>query len=144
MTATLLHRPAERTGSRMQVVATWLFVLPLFTEGVAGDVVKAEIIGLAVLAFARIVVSDQVLPQRAVERILMTAGVLTLIGVAYLAFKPWPADVGTANSYDTHALIFAGTLVAVAVFAALFFGEELFDRGSILRGQSPDWSLVAG
>ena len=128
MTAALMTRPAERTGSRMQVAAVWLFMLPLFTEGVAKDVVKAEIVGLAVLAFARIVVSDHVLPQRAIERIFMTAGVLTLIGIAYLAFRPWPSDVGTASSYDTHALIFGGTLVAVAVFAALFFGEELFER----------------
>lgn len=128
MTAALITRPAERTGSRMQVAAVWLFMLPLFTEGVAKDVVKAEIVGLAVLAFARMAVSDHVLPQRAIERIFMTAGVLTLIGIAYLAFRPWPSDVGTANSYDTHALIFGGTLVAVAVFAALFFGEELFER----------------
>ena len=128
MTATLMTRPAERTDSRMQVAAMWLFVLPLFTEGVAKDVVKAEIVGLAVLAFARIVVSDHVLPQRAIERIFMTAGVLTLIGIAYLAFRPWPSDVGTASSYDTHALIFGGTLVAVAVFAVLFFGEELLER----------------
>ena len=128
MIAALMPRPAEGTGSRMQVAAMWLFMLPLFTEGVAKDVVKAEIAGLAMLAFARIVVSDHVLPQRAIERIFMTAGVLTLIGIAYLAFRPWPSDVGTASSYDTHALIFGGTLVAVAVFAVLFFGEELLER----------------
>ena len=128
MTATLMTRPAERTGSRMQVTAVCLFVLPLFSEGAAKDVVKAEIAGLAVLAFVRIVVSDRVLPQHAVERIFMTVGVLTLIGIAYLAFRPWPSDVGTAYSYDTHALIFGGTLVAVAVFAVLFFKEEPFER----------------
>ena len=32
----------------------------------------------------------------------MTAGVLALIGIAYLAFKPWPSDVGTTRSYDTY------------------------------------------
>lgn len=128
MTAALMTRPAERSSSRMQVTAMWLFVLPLLTEGVAKDVVKAEIIGLALLAFARIVFGDHVLPQRAIAQIFMTAGVLTLIGIAYLAFKPWPSDVGTARSYDTHALVFGGTLVAVAVFAALLFEEELFER----------------
>jgi hypothetical protein len=112
----------------MQTAATWLFVFPLFTEGVAKDVVKAEIAGLALLAFARIVVSDRVLPRLAVERIFMTLGVLALIGIAYQAFRPWPSDAGTAHSYDTHALIFGGTVVAVAVFAVLFFEEELFAR----------------
>lgn len=128
MTAALMSRPAERTGSRMQVAAMLLFVLPLFTEGVAKDVVKVEIAGLAVLAFVRIVVSDRVLPQRAVERIFMTAGVLTLIGITYLALRPWPSDAGTAHSYDMHALIFCGTVVAIAVFAVLFFEEDLFER----------------
>jgi len=128
MTVALITRPAERTGSRMQVTAMWLFVLPLFAEGVAKDVVKVEIAGLAVLAFVRIVISDRVLPQRAVERIFMTAGVLGLIGIAYLAFKPWPSDAGTTRSYDTHALIYGGTYVAVAVFAVLFFEEELFEQ----------------
>ena len=128
MTTALMTCPANHTGSRMQVAAVWLFVLPLFTEGVATDVVKAEIAGLAVLAFLRIVVSDRVLPQRAVERIFMTAGVLILIGIAYLAFRPWPPDAGTTYSYDAHELIFGGTLVAVATFAVLFFREELFER----------------
>jgi hypothetical protein len=128
MDATLMTRPAERTGSRMQVVAMCLFVLPLFTEGVVNDVVKAEIASLAVLAFARIVVSDRVPPHCAVERIFTSVGVLTLIGIAYLAFQSWPSGAGTAYSYDTHALVFGGTLVAVAVFAALFFEEELFER----------------
>ena len=66
-------------------------MLPLFTEGVAKNVVKAEIVGLAVLAFAMIVVSDRTSPHRAVERIFMTAGVLALIGITYLAFRPWPS-----------------------------------------------------
>ena len=128
MTVALITRPAERTGARMQVAATWLYVLPLFTDGVANDVFKAEIAGLAVLAFVRIVISDRVLPQRAVERIFMTAGVLTLIGIAYLAFKPWPSDVGTTRSYDTQALIWGANYVAVAVFVVLFFEEELFEQ----------------
>ena len=126
--ADALGEPAERTGSRIQVAAMWLFVLPLFAEGVANDVVKVETAGLAVLAFARIVISDRVLPQRAIERIFMTAGVLGLIGIAYLAFKPWPSDAGTTRSYDTHALIYGVTYVGVAVVAALFFEEELFEQ----------------
>lgn len=128
MTAVPMSRPAERTGSRMQVAAMWLFVMPLFTEGVAEDVVKTEIASLAVLAFVRIVVSDRVLPRGAVERIFMTVGVLTLIGIAYLAFRPWPSAAGTVHSYETHALIFGGTLVTIAVFAVLFFEEDLFER----------------
>jgi hypothetical protein len=128
MTAALMSRPAERTGSRIQVAATLVFVLPLFTEGVAKDVVKAEVASLAVLAFVRIAISNSVLPRRAVERIFMTVGVLALIGIAYLAFRPWPSDAGTAHSYDTHALIFGGTLIAIAVFAVLFFEEELFEQ----------------
>jgi hypothetical protein len=128
MTAAPMTRPAVRTGSRMQVAAMCLFVLPLFTEGVANDVVKVEVASLAVLAFVRIVVPNRVLPQHAVERIFMTVGVLTLIGIAYLAFRPWPSNAGTVRSYNTHALVFGGTLVAVAVFVTLFFEEELFER----------------
>jgi len=128
MTAALMNRPAERTGSRMQVAATWLFVLPLFTDGVVKDVVKAEIVGLAVLAFVRIVISDRLLPQRAVGRIFMTVGVLALIGIAYLAFKGWPSNAGSTRSYDTYALIYGGTYVAVAVYAVLFLREELFEQ----------------
>jgi hypothetical protein len=136
MIAALMSHPAdhprtrrdEHPSSRMQVAAVWLFMLPLFTEGVAKNVVKTEIVGLAALAFARMVVSDRTLPQRAVERIFMTAGVLILIGITYLAFKPWPSNVGTTYSYDSHALIFGGTLIAVATYAVLFFREELFER----------------
>lgn len=43
MTVALITRPAERTSARMQVAATWLYVLPFFTDGVAKDVFKAEI-----------------------------------------------------------------------------------------------------
>jgi hypothetical protein len=49
-------RQAANLGERLQMVATWLFVLPLFTEGIAKDVVKIEIAGLAVLAFFSIVI----------------------------------------------------------------------------------------
>ena len=143
MTAALMTHTAARPGSRMQVAAMWLLVLPLFTEGVANDVVKAEIVGLAVLAFARIVVSDRVLPRLVVERIFMTFGVLALVDTAYLAFKPWPSDAGTARSYDTHALIFGMTIITVAVFVVLFFEEELFAR-VIWRGATLAlWAGVA-
>jgi hypothetical protein len=142
MTVALMTRPAKRSGSRMRVAAVWLFMLPLFTEGVANNVVKAEIASLAVLAFFRIVGSDRVLPQHTVERIFMTVGVLTLIGIAYLAFRPWPSGVGTAYSYDTRALIFGGTLLAVAVFAVLFFEEELFERVIWLGARLALWIAV--
>jgi|SRR5450755_37445 hypothetical protein len=68
MSIALITLPAARTGSRMPMAAMWLFVIPLLTEGVAVDVVKLELVGLAALAFTRIVVSEQVLPQRACRR----------------------------------------------------------------------------
>ena len=47
---------SAESGSRMKTAATWLFVLPLFTEGVLPGVVKLQMAGLAVLAFGRIAV----------------------------------------------------------------------------------------
>jgi hypothetical protein len=118
--------PAERAASRMKTAATWLFVLPLFTEGVALDVVKVQLAGMTVLAFATIARGR--LPRRAAGRIYMTFAVLTLIVIAYLAFGSWPAYAGTARSYDSHAMLFVVTYVAVAVFAVLFFDETMFER----------------
>lgn len=42
---------ASRPASRMKTAASWLFVLPLFTEGVALNAVKIQLARLAVLAF---------------------------------------------------------------------------------------------
>lgn len=128
MRVALMATPAVRTGSRMPTAAMWLFVLPLLTEGVAVDVVKLEVAGLAVLAFVRIVIQQRVLPQRAVQRIFLTFAVLALIVIGYLAFGSWPSNAGNARSYDTHAMMFVATYVVVAVLAVLFFEERLFER----------------
>src|ERR1039457_3325843 len=98
MSAVLMTTPAVRSGSRMPTAAMWLFVVPLLTEGVAVGVVKLEVVGLAVLAFVRIAISQRILPQRAVERIFLTFAVLALIVIAYLAFGSWPSNAGTTRS----------------------------------------------
>jgi hypothetical protein len=114
-------------GSRIQVAATWLFVLPFFTAGVAKDAAKIEIAGMAVLAFANVVLLRRV-PARAIERIYLTLAVLALIVIAYLAFRPWPAYAGSVRSYDVQAWLFVATYVTVAVFAVLFFEPGVFER----------------
>jgi hypothetical protein len=121
-------RQAANLGERLQMVATWLFVLPLFTEGIAKDVVKIEIAGLAVLAFFSIVILRRPIPQPAVRRIFLTFAALTLILFTHLALGSWPSNAGTVRSYDTHAMLFVITYVIVAVFAGLFFEERLFER----------------
>ncbi len=128
MSAVLITRPDVRTSSRMRTVATWLFVLPLFAEGVLPGVVKLEVAGLGLLAFASIVILQRPIPPRALTRIYLTFAVLALILIAYLAFRPWPQYFGTARSYDKGAAIFIGTWVAAAVFAVHFFEQELFER----------------
>lgn len=117
---------AERTTSRMKTAATWLFVLPVFTEGLGLPVVKLEFAGITVLAFA--VLLGGPLPPRAAERVLTVTAVLSLIVIAYLAFGSWPAQAGSVRSYDKGAAMWAAEIVAVAVFAALFFDEEIFTR----------------
>jgi hypothetical protein len=116
--------PAERTNSRMKTAAAGLFALPVFTEGLGLPVVKLELAGLAVLAFA--VLMRDPLPPRAVGRVFAVTAVLSLIVIAYLAFGSWPAGAGTARSYDVHAVLFVVTYGAVAVFAAMFFDAEIF------------------
>jgi O-Antigen ligase len=118
--------PGAVRGERMRAAAAWLFVLPLFTEGVLPDVAKIQAAGLAVVALA--VLAAGSLPPRAVERVFAVAAVLTLTVMAYLAFGHWPAQAGSARSYDRGAVMWAAELVAAAVFAALFFDEEIFAR----------------
>jgi hypothetical protein len=131
MTATLMTRPdvhaVPRPASRVPLIAAWLFVLPLLTEGVLPDVVKLEVAGLGVLAFT-LIGSGRVLPRRAVERIFAVLAVLMLTVCAYLAFRHWPSGAGSARSYDTHAALWVVTYTVVAVFAVLFFREDLFAR----------------
>lgn len=119
--------PASGISSRTRTAAAWLFVLPLLAEGVLPDVVKLEVAGLGLLAFA-VTGSNRELPRRALERILATAGVLTLTVIGYLVLGHWPAGAGTVQSYDLHAALWVVTYVAVAVFAVLFYEPALFER----------------
>jgi hypothetical protein len=117
---------AERTPSRMKTAAAWLFVLPVFAEGVLPGVVKLEVAGLAVLAFMTLV--RGLLPPRGLERVFAVAAVLSLVVIGYLAFGSWPAAAGAAREYDLHAVLFVVTYATVAVFAALLFDAEIFAR----------------
>jgi hypothetical protein len=114
-------------GPTADTAATWLFVLPVLTAGVAKYSAKIEVAGLAILAFAAVVIWRRPVPRRALRRIYWTGAVLTLIVGAYVAFRPWPS-AGTARSYDAQAILFVVIYGAVAVFALLFFEERLFER----------------
>lgn len=113
---------------RVSVIASWLLVLPVLAEGVAGDVVKIEVAGLGVLAFTTVLLDRQPLPHRAAGRIFLTFAVLTLIVLTYLALRTWPAYAGSSRSYDTRAVMFVASYGAVAVFTVLFFEERLFEQ----------------
>jgi hypothetical protein len=115
-------------GSAVKTAATWLFVLPFSTAGIAQDSAKIEVAGLAALAFTAFVVFRLPVPAKAVYRIGLTAAVLALTICAYLISGAWPSSYGTAGSYDTQAVIFAITYLAVAAFTVLFFDERLFER----------------
>jgi hypothetical protein len=118
--------PALRT-SRVRLLASWLFVLPLLAEGVAPAVVKVQVAGLALLAFASVVILQCPVAERAGRRVYLTFTVLSLVVIGYVAFSSWPRD-GSTSSYETRAALFAATYTAVAVFAVLFFDERLFER----------------
>ena len=121
--------------------AAWLFVLPLFTAGIAKYSAKIEFIGLFILAFSSIVILNRPIPRYAVARIYLATAALLLILFAYLAFRPWPAYFGSSRSYDIQAMIFVGTYVAVAVFAVLFLDEFIFER---ILWQCARWALWIG
>ncbi len=46
-------------------MAAWLFLLPVFSEGVFPSVVKVETAGLLTLAFASVVIRQDAFPFRA-------------------------------------------------------------------------------
>ena len=119
--------PVTVAPSRLKTAATWLFVLPVLTEGVLPDVVKLQIAGLVVLAFVAIG-SSRPLPYLAVERIFAVAAVLTLTVAGYLAFSSWPQGTAAPRTYDGKAAMWVLTYVLVAVFAVLFFEAGLFER----------------
>ncbi|MGH3257970.1 MAG: hypothetical protein ACRDOU_21690 [Streptosporangiaceae bacterium] len=122
------ERIARASGSRMKTAATWLFALPLLAEGVLPGVVKIEAGGVVLLAFASMVIMQRLIPPRAARRVYLTFAVLSLVVMAYATFHQWPAYAGTARSYDLHAALWVMTYGVVAIFAVLFFEEELFAR----------------
>jgi hypothetical protein len=117
--------PAVRDASRLKTAAAWLFLLPVFTEGVLPGVVKLEFGGLAVLLA---VGSSGPLPPRAVMRAFPVFAVLVLTVIAYLYVRPWPAGTLTASLYGYRAGLFVITYAAVAVYAAFFFCKAIFAR----------------
>lgn len=113
---------------RLRTAATWLFILPLLTEGVLLDVVKLQVAGLAMLAFASHVILRDPLPYCGARRAYLVFTVLSLTAVGYVIFGTWPSQAGTAASYDAHAALFVVMYTAVGVFAALFFDVLEFER----------------
>jgi hypothetical protein len=103
-------------------------MLPLLTEGVLPDVVKLQVAGLAVLAFASIVILRDPLPYRAARHAYLVFAVLSLTATGYVMFGTWPVQAGTTASYDAHAALFVVMYTAVAVFAVLFFDACEFER----------------
>jgi hypothetical protein len=117
--------PAARDASRLETAATWLFLLPVFAEGVLRGVVKLEFTGLAVLLA---VGSSGPLLRRAVMRAFPVFAVLALTVIAYLYARPWPAGTLTPSLWEYRAALFVITYAAVAVYAAFFFCEDIFAR----------------
>jgi hypothetical protein len=113
---------------RLRTAATWLFILPVLTQGVLPDGVKLQIAGLAVLAFMSIVILRDPLPFRAARHAYLAFAVLSLTAIGYIVFGTWPAQFGTSRSYDAHAALFVVMYTAVAVFAVLFFEVREFER----------------
>jgi hypothetical protein len=113
-------------SARMRKIAAWLFLLPVFSEGVFPGVVKVETAGLLTLAFASIVIRQDAFPFRAFRRVYAVFAVLSLIVLGYLAFSSRPAD-GAASAYLSRELMFIVTYALVAVFAVVFFSLREFE-----------------
>ena len=112
----------------MDTLAAWLFVLPLFAIGALPDVTKIQGTGIAVLAFAAVVILQRSVSRRGAAVMYVTFSVLTLLLLAHLALASWPAFTGSRSSYDRHALIFVGTYTVVAIYAGVFYREDVFRR----------------
>ena len=135
---------SERAVARTRAAATWLFVLPFFTAGVAKDAAKIQTAGLALLALAWVTALRQHPSKADGLRIGLTTAALMLLPLAYMTFQPWPISAGTARSYDLHAAIFSTTYVTVAVFAVLFYELKLFERILWIAASTALWiSIVA-
>ena len=113
-------------SARMRKVAAWLFLLPVFSEGVFPGVVKVETAGLLTLAFASVVIRHDAFPFRAFRRVYAVFAVLSLIVLGYLAFSSRPAE-GAASAYLGRELMFIVTYMLVAVFAVVFFSLREFE-----------------
>lgn len=139
------HRiAAEQTVARMRAAATWIFVLPFFTAGVATDAAKIQVAGLALLALAWVAVLRRHPSRPDARRICLTTAVLILLPLAYLTFQSWHLSAGTARSYELHAAIFSITYVTVAVFATLFYEPKQFERTIRIAASAALWiSIVA-
>jgi hypothetical protein len=131
MSAVMLTVPdaqAAMRNSRIRLAASWLFVLPLLTEGVAPAVVKVQVGGLAVLAFASVVILQHPIPHGTGKRVYLLLTTLSLTVIGYMAFGQWPSWAGSASSYNLRAVMFVLTYTTVGVFAVLFFDEDIFER----------------
>ena len=135
---------SERAVARTRAAATWLFVLPFFTAGVAKDAAKIQTAGLALLALAWVTALRQHPSKADGLRIGLTIAALMVLPLAYMTFQTWPISAGTAGSYDLHATIFSATYVTVAVFAMLFYEFKLFERILWIAASTALWiSIIA-
>lgn len=119
--------PAVCSSERLRKTATWLFVLPVFTEGVFPGVVKVQVAGTAMLAFASLVIMQDTFPFRAFWRIYSVFTFLTLTVAGYVLFGARPAE-GTTAAYDARMAIFTVTYATFAVFAVMFFRLAEFEK----------------
>jgi hypothetical protein len=111
----------------MRKAGTWLFLLPVFSEGIFPNVVKLEVAGTVTLAFASIVILQDVFPFRTFWRIYSVFAFLVLIVIGYEIFGSRPTE-GTASAYDIRMMMFIITYTTFAVFAVLFFRLAEFEK----------------
>ena len=123
-----MHTGSRAPGSHINTIAAWLFVLPLLAIGVLPDVTKIQGAGIVVLAFAMVVIHRSPIPRRGAAVIYVTFAVLSLLLIGHLMFGHWQAFAGTTSSYDHHALIFIGMYMVVAMYAGIFYHEDVFGR----------------
>jgi hypothetical protein len=112
---------------RIRKAGVWLFLLPVFSEGVFPGVVKLQVGGTAVLAFVSIVILRDDFPRSAFWRIYSVFTILTFTVIGYVTFGSWPTQ-GTASAYDIRAIMFVIMYLAVAVFAVFFFNLSEFEK----------------
>jgi hypothetical protein len=115
------------SSDKTRKIASWLFLMPVFSEGVFPGVVKIETAGMAMLTFASIVIHHDAFPYRAFWRIYSVFAVLSLTVLGYEMFGSRPAE-GAASAYVTREIMFIITYTLVAVFAVLFFSLREFEK----------------